>query len=445
MVVGYSSFIGRKDFGVVLLAALDQGEAIWATDDGWATDVTPNGFYYDQRDFHIMHTANTYEPAGTVLTLQDFDTQPVSSEIFFPVSFLGNIQMPLNQNADQLIVYSGSASHPTFLCALDFSLYANVNVGGCSGTNSAAGYFGGWTTDTICAFSGTSVLPPGLTRGVDALEWENHVSWGYVGPTSGSPTQLRAAIAQGSNWYWHDGSPQAWADRFDVRPNPAPPPSLPPQLPAPPLPPAPSAPPPLPPSAPAPSAPPPLPPSAPPQLSASDCMVVGHSTFTGDNKDFGIVLLAPLEQGETIWVTDAGWQVTETPNAFIEAPGDFFFDHTATTHEAAGTVLTKIHFTDRPLDSMFLRGYDGTGDQLIVFRGSKESPIFLCALDYTRGSQILGPPQCSSSPGGWSNDGCGTSLSALPPGLTRDVDALEWDFARFAAYRGPSVGVASEL
>eukprot|EP00966_Prymnesium_polylepis_P133715 3090733-Prymnesium_polylepis.1 len=80
MVVGISTFDNGKDFGIVLLAPLAQGESIWATDAGWRTETT--GFFDHQLDFHITHTAAAEEAAGTVLTLQDFSDQ-VQNDIEF--------------------------------------------------------------------------------------------------------------------------------------------------------------------------------------------------------------------------------------------------------------------------------------------------------------------------------------------------------------------------
>eukprot|EP00966_Prymnesium_polylepis_P133173 3077916-Prymnesium_polylepis.1 len=130
-----------------------------------------------------MHTAAAEEAAGTVLTLQDFTYQGQSAQI------LGSYHDFL-LTADQLIVYRGSQASPTFLCALDYSTGANMPL--CPGNP------GGWQVNIAspCEGQGVSALPPGLTRGVDALEWGNAANWGYAGVTSGTASQLRVAIAQ---------------------------------------------------------------------------------------------------------------------------------------------------------------------------------------------------------------------------------------------------------
>ena len=82
------------------------------------------------------------------------------------------------------------------------------------------------------------------------------------------------------------------------------------------------------------------------------------------------------------------------------------------------------------------------GDQLIIYQGTKANPTFICALDNSGGYT---QPQCPGSAGGWHQSSCDGAhyekhYSALPPGLVAGVDALEWTFRTFWAYRGPTVG-----
>ena len=150
---------------------------------------------------------------------------------------------------------------------------------------------------------------------------------------------------------------------------------------------------------------PPSPPSSPlppalPLLSAGDCMIVGISAFT-NGKDFGIVLLAPLAQGEIIWATDASWSTATTSHSFLQDYREFHIMHTAVAEEAAGTVLTLQEFTYQGQSAQLLSSYHflkDSGEQLIVYRGSQASPNFLCALDYSTGGTILA---CPGNPGGW--------------------------------------------
>eukprot|EP00966_Prymnesium_polylepis_P233300 5395430-Prymnesium_polylepis.1 len=82
-----------------------------------------------------------------------------------------------------------------------------------------------------------SALPPGLTKGVDALAMPPKDNWAYAGVTTGTPTELREAIAQiASTWTSSNIDPQAIPTRFTIfpevppsrPPSPSPPPSPPP-------------------------------------------------------------------------------------------------------------------------------------------------------------------------------------------------------------------------
>eukprot|EP00966_Prymnesium_polylepis_P291974 6743021-Prymnesium_polylepis.1 len=86
MVVGVMS-LNPDRCAIVLLAPLREGEALSATDTGWRTDVTPKMFNSDATATqlstgqltnrvelrHATYTATAYVPAGTVLSMSDFD------------------------------------------------------------------------------------------------------------------------------------------------------------------------------------------------------------------------------------------------------------------------------------------------------------------------------------------------------------------------------------
>jgi len=93
-------------FSIVLLSTLGKGQSIAATDSGWqpeAQEFEEQGDAYDPSDsLPVVHTAVDDEPPGTVLTQADFS---------------GGW---LNLNGqDQLLIYQGAQSDPTFLCAFD--------------------------------------------------------------------------------------------------------------------------------------------------------------------------------------------------------------------------------------------------------------------------------------------------------------------------------------
>eukprot|EP00966_Prymnesium_polylepis_P088607 2050492-Prymnesium_polylepis.3 len=223
MVIGFHSD-SPDHFAILLLAPLGPGQTISATDDGWSTAYTPNAFANHNVELHVSHTAVVDEPAGTVLTIADFS---------------GTLQ--LHTLSDQLLVYQGAKSSPTFLCALDNSGgFTRANCYDSSGEDSSGGWHQASCQDQD-DLKYYSALPPDLTDGVNALAWPHRDNWAYTGPTTGSASELRAAIAQNETWTW-SSTPHAslrFTRSFTVHPHPPPPlpPPLPPVSPHPPLPP----------------------------------------------------------------------------------------------------------------------------------------------------------------------------------------------------------------
>ena len=224
-------------FAILLLAPLEQGVQVWATNDGW--DTSANGFYTQDAatdpgsdwngnayQAHVSFTPATEQPAGTVLT----------SAVFTDV-------LPFQTSADQLLVYTGSLSSPTFICALDLAKgYNGYGGDDCKGGTTLSV----WPTNVECTGYGSqekykyfSELPSGLTAGESALRIEPDDNVAYAGSTtSGSPSALRTAIAVDTDWDKDDWDSQTFVTSFTVTaPEPSLPPSSPPVPPAPPLPP----------------------------------------------------------------------------------------------------------------------------------------------------------------------------------------------------------------
>ena len=140
-------------FSIVLLSTLGKGQSISATDMGWLPQAeafshyTPSWSSSGAEMSSVVHTASDDEPPGTVLTQADFSGGALSLD-----------------SSDQLLIYQGAESNPTFLCAFDWSGYD-------------------WkTTDSSVSssYSGSSYsgLPRGLTSGVDALNTMT-LGWSY--------------------------------------------------------------------------------------------------------------------------------------------------------------------------------------------------------------------------------------------------------------------------
>ena len=119
-----------------MLAPLGVGQSIKVTDRNWAGGK----FGSDYGDSHITITAPQGDwAAGHVVV----------------------VSLDLTSSGEDVFVYQGPESSPTFICALE---YRN----------------GGYLT-----------VPPGLTKGVDAIELSHRDNWVYNGPRTGERTLTR--------------------------------------------------------------------------------------------------------------------------------------------------------------------------------------------------------------------------------------------------------------
>eukprot|EP00966_Prymnesium_polylepis_P266084 6146416-Prymnesium_polylepis.1 len=55
-----------------MLAPMGPGQSISMTDEGWRTDIHPDGFGGSPHESHHTYTAAMTMPAGTVLSQNDF-------------------------------------------------------------------------------------------------------------------------------------------------------------------------------------------------------------------------------------------------------------------------------------------------------------------------------------------------------------------------------------
>ncbi|MEH3107521.1 MAG: hypothetical protein PGN09_09610 [Sphingomonas fennica] len=174
-IVGYGADAGVKSLAFVLLADL-AGETIYFTDNGWQA---AGGFRANEGT--VSYTVPAGAAIGTVVTIDGLTGQ-----------------LNPSTSGDQILAYTGTAAAPTFLFGIDF---ADGNTT--------------WAGDATS--SNTSAVPPGLTLGVDALAFaEDNAA--YTGPLSGTPAQIRAAIADPANWTVNDAAGVPYAAGFDVGP-----------------------------------------------------------------------------------------------------------------------------------------------------------------------------------------------------------------------------------
>jgi predicted extracellular nuclease len=183
--IGYSSDTGAssetpaavpKSFAFVLLRDVDAGTQIAFTDNGWSSAT--NSFRANEGTVSWTAPAGG-ATAGTVVTI---------------AGLTGGFNP--STGGDQILAYQGTAQAPTFLFGVDF---ADNNTS--------------WSPDATN--SNTSAVPPGLTLGATALAFSPDNA-AYVGPTTGSAQELRAAIANPANWRTDDAGARPYATGFTV-------------------------------------------------------------------------------------------------------------------------------------------------------------------------------------------------------------------------------------
>ncbi len=154
-IIGFN-FDNPDELTFLLLTSITAGTEIKFTDNGVRNDGslrTNEGTY--------TWTANQNYDAGSVITVTD----------------LGNIAF--SASGDQIIVYQGSESNPTYLFALNSQ-------------NSS------WQSNATN--SNTSALPPGLVDGETAIALNEIDNAVYNGTTTGTKSELLTAITDTSNW-----------------------------------------------------------------------------------------------------------------------------------------------------------------------------------------------------------------------------------------------------
>ncbi|MBR0739664.1 VCBS domain-containing protein [Bradyrhizobium liaoningense] len=149
-------------------------------------------------------------------------------------------------------------------------------------------------------------------------------------------------------------------------------------------------------------------------LSVGDIAIVRYNSFT--TNAFTFVFLRDVDAGTTVNFTDNGWL----------AAGGFRLGEATVTYTApsaitAGTIVTLTGLN-----------LDDAGDQIIAYQGPPASPTILYLVDLADNNNTV------------AGDATSDNTTALPPGLTLDVNAVGVAFDN-AIYAGPTSGSPAEL
>lgn len=163
-------------------------------------------------------------------------------------------------------------------------------------------------------------------------------------------------------------------------------------------------------------------PSPPPAFGEpGDCAVVGYSADNPD--DFAVLLFEPLAVGEQLFMTDNGVFLDGTLRR-----NEGVRSYTAPQAIAAGSILRMAEFA--PVPGSGSVALSASGDQVIFFVGSIDTPAYVCALDFNDE---------------WHDTASSASNSALPPGLIEGFSAMSMPEVDNAAYAGVLQGSKAEL
>lgn len=192
-----------KDFSWVALVDIAAGEEFFFTEDGW------NGteFYPAITEAHILFTApGGGISAGTVVTISEDAVTPNTFNCSTGSAVLasaGTDTWDFSTAGDQILAYEGTVNNPT-----QFIAGITVDYNGSAYDPSTM-----WATTGLSNIT-SSALPPGLTNGTNAIAVINANNYGSVGEldnnrytctlTSGTKSQLLAAINDYSNWEGHN-------------------------------------------------------------------------------------------------------------------------------------------------------------------------------------------------------------------------------------------------
>ncbi len=184
VILGLNSDTGTKGFAWAPLVPIVATTHVVFTDSGW---YAAGGFRANEGC--LVWTAPTDIAAGTVLTYYS-DTGATSGDYVRNDSYgCGSGGLNFSTSGDQLLVFQGPASSPTFITAMD---------------NNAADY--AWDAD--CTSANNSAIPSGLVNGTTAFAIRHYDNWQYTGPRGQStPAAVRADVFNTANWTYNDTAP----------------------------------------------------------------------------------------------------------------------------------------------------------------------------------------------------------------------------------------------
>ena len=196
----------------VPLVDISTSTVIYFTDDGW--NGYTSAFVYDEatlainNDDLLSFTVTSPIPKGTVITFNGSAFSPS----YGTISWIGVVS-PSSTSGDQMLAFQGTFASPSFIAGV----HSDYNSSIYDATTKWA------TNNENASYIGLSYssLPPGLTNGTNAVSLFPGITESdnakYTGSTtSGTKTELLAAINNYANWSNDNTTPYTWSGNFTV-------------------------------------------------------------------------------------------------------------------------------------------------------------------------------------------------------------------------------------
>ncbi len=182
------------DFSFVLLNSIESGTVIYFTDNGWTASGEFNAIYTES---HFSWTADNQMEPGTIVHIETYNgtALPQASD----GTIIGK-EMTISVAGDQIFAYQGDKMNPVFITAISFNQNSTSEPGTAFDEDSFS--------------NSTTALPENLTMGLNAIhvyaesnyrEQDNAIYNCTV--TSGTKSELLAAINDKSNWLMDNDNP----------------------------------------------------------------------------------------------------------------------------------------------------------------------------------------------------------------------------------------------
>ena len=208
---GYHCNAATTDaFSFVVLVNLSGTTTINFTDNGW---ISTNVFRTGEQTVTWTYTGTLV--AGREITISGPSAGAAIAILAFSGTTIGTCtgSMPsFATSGDQIIAYSGSVSAPTMVAGLHMNVYS-VDLGQCANTTNA-----GWDPTCITDNANYSIMPQGLTAGVNAT-WigtegvgaseQDNARFACTGPLL-TAAQVRAAATNSANWIFNSIAPPSF-------------------------------------------------------------------------------------------------------------------------------------------------------------------------------------------------------------------------------------------